>query len=66
MIMLRMIAGGVGGLFAGALGTVLLLGVTLSALGFPDAWEIATSIGPIGGLAGGCIGATWQILRAGK
>ena len=63
MIVLRMILGGVLGLFVGAIVSGLIAAGVIAALG-DDTRVGALAIAPFGGMLGMGIGATWQILRS--
>ena len=65
MIILRMILGGVLGLFVGAIISGVLAAGVIAALG-DDTRDGALAIAPFGGMLGMGIGATWQLLQSDK
>jgi hypothetical protein len=65
VIVLRMILGGVLGLFVGAIISGLVAAGVIAALG-DDTKVGALAIAPFGGMLGMGIGATWQLLKGDK
>ena len=63
MIVLRMILGGVLGLFVGAIMSGLIAAGVIAALG-DDKKDMVLAIAPFGAMLGMGIGATWQVLRS--